>query len=112
MDIEEDFVVWVDQSINQGEIYLYRISTGQIQRLTNDNIGQRNPRISQGKVVCEEFQGGNWDVVLYDIESGERISVVDGPGAQVRPALSWPNLLWSEEAGAIQQLVFEQVGCE
>ena len=66
LDISGDLVVWQNAtSQDTDDIYLYEITTGEIQQITSDNAAQYLPQISGDRIVWMDNRSGNWDIYLY-----------------------------------------------
>jgi serine/threonine-protein kinase len=95
---------------------LYRIAVGDFgrpERLSErQNVRLPGSFLPDGKqIVFEEEHldaGGDWDVGMLDLESGDESTIVGGPGLQLRPAIS-PDGRWlaydSNESGQVEVYV-------
>jgi len=95
---------------------LYRISgsgLGRAERLSEGHSVRLPSSFSpDGKkiVFAEEHldAGGDWDIGMSDLESGDESTLVGGPGLQLRPAIS-PDGRWlaydSNESGQVEVYV-------
>lgn len=70
---------------------LYKLDNkGNTELLLNDSVKISNPRLSPDRTklayMSEDF--GNWDVYIYDLESGETVNVTNSPAIEGFPAWS------------------------
>lgn len=91
-----DWLVWEDA--NRADIYLYSVSAGDGFYLTSDGVLQRNPDISGGTVVWEDYRHGNAaSIYAYRIESGETVRVTTSPGNHRRPSVDGAIVAWEDD---------------
>lgn len=60
-----NYVAWVTQINGAGQIFRYDISSGKILQITSSSTNL-NPKISNGKVVWEWWDGDKWQIFLFD----------------------------------------------
>jgi len=97
-DVDGDLVVWTDLrngttypncSYENSDIYLYRISTGELRQLTSEPHDQEYATISGKYVAWTDYRYGSRDpsgvpiqshVFVYNLEKGEEKQVTFGKG--------------------------------
>ncbi len=67
--ISGDWAVWADWRHGSGynsDIYAANVVSGQVYRITSNNLMQTGPAASGGRVVWADQRGGNWDIYLRE----------------------------------------------
>jgi beta propeller repeat protein len=95
--VSDDRLVWE----NNGDIYLYTISTGTTGQLTSDTAFQWRPLISGDTVVWVEDNYEDNYLVLYDLSTGEKRQLMDMTVNWMYPSAISGNLLVCEMNGNI-----------
>jgi beta propeller repeat protein len=67
-DIDDMYIVWQQlEDWTNWEIYLYRLDTGTVTRVTNHGANQLKPVVSEGRIVYQDNRNGNWDIYLSKV---------------------------------------------
>lgn len=91
-----EWLVWEDAA--RSDIYLFNVAAGQGYYVTADRFAQRNPEISDGIVVWEDYRNYNRaDVYAYFIETGETRRISTGPGNHRNPSIDSPIVAWEDD---------------
>ncbi len=112
-DVDGDLVVWTDLrngttypncSYENSDIYLYRISTGELRRLTTDPHDQEYAVVSGKYVAWTDYRYGSRDpsgvpiqshVFVHNLETGEEKQVTFGEGfVECCPKISGDRLVY------------------
>jgi len=104
-ETDGNYVVWLGFSqpdgevfLPGGEIFVYEISSGEIQRITNDSNLDSPPQIANGRVVwASHVVGGSVEpgkIFLYDIATGVTEQVTDGTQDDSSPRIDNNSIIW------------------
>jgi len=101
--ISGDRIVWEDsrncdyEHINNYDIYMYDLGTGNETQVTTDTATQTFPAISGNRIVWQDERNGNLDIYMYDIDTGEETQITTDTASQSRPAISGSRIVWQDE---------------
>ena len=98
--ISGDKVVWEDHRNNNGDIYLYNLTTKTETRITTSIAQAGHPAISGNRIVWPDSRNGNDDIYMYDLTTGTETQITDNLSRQERPAISGDNIVWSDNRNA------------
>jgi beta propeller repeat protein len=93
-------IVWWDSKSGNWDIYMYDLSTGQENQITNDPSDQKEPDIFNEIIVWEDFRNGKGDIYMYNITSGIETQITTNPRSQLLPAVDENLIVWSSFGGA------------
>lgn len=99
--IAESNAVWSGQDPGTGDIsiYLYDISSGGLQQVTDESGGtQLDPGASQGYIIWTNLTTGSSDVYLYAIANESTIPVVTDNSYQMETAIGGNTTAWADNA--------------
>ncbi|HLS27149.1 MAG TPA: hypothetical protein VK041_00750, partial [Opitutales bacterium] len=101
-DIHAGRVVWQDQrNVGSGEIFLADLETGEIKRLTANEHGQFNPKISGQWVVWQDNRHTQVDLYGYDLLRDGEIRLTSTSHNETRPFIQGNWVVYEEDsAGA------------
>lgn len=90
-------VVYHSNRNSRSEVFLYDLRTGTEHEIAVGRPGGRIPDIS-GTLVTYEGPGstGYPDVWVYDLASGVRRNLTEGPGNQTNPAVDGRRVVWED----------------
>jgi beta propeller repeat protein len=94
-DISDRYVVWWDDSKDDGDIYAYDLEKDTIIQITSDPHAQFGPAVSGERIVWTDARSGNWDIYMYDPELGE-VPVCTNPASQDLPAIDGDYIVWRD----------------
>ena len=86
-----NYIVWEEN----GDIYLYTISSGNVRNLTNNPYKQYDPAIYGDNVVWSDKRNGRWDIYLYNISSSREFRVTSSAGEHYFPAIYDKTVVWT-----------------
>lgn len=93
---EGDWLVWEDAA--RSDIYVYNVAAGQGYYLMADRFVQRNPEISGGVIVWEDYRSFNRaDVYAYFLDTGETRRITSGPGNHRNPSIDGALVAWEDD---------------
>lgn len=80
-------------------VVLHDIATGTNLTIgSGDGFNQRVPDVSQGRMVYEDYAGGDSDVMLYDAWFSLNIPIANGAAEEVMPRISGNLVAWYNES--------------
>ncbi len=92
-----EYLVWVGDVNEAGQIYLYHILTDTMTQLTSLSTNQK-PKISkEGKVVWEGWVGDTWQIFFFD---GKSVRQLTNGEASVNPDIEGDNIVFGQKDGA------------
>jgi beta propeller repeat protein len=93
-DVQAGRVVWQDlRNQGAGEIYLYGLETGVLQRLTTNSFGKYNPAIDGHWVVWQDSRNVTLDIYGFDLLRNVEVQVTATSENESQPYLSGPWLV-------------------
>lgn len=89
-------LVWSDDRNLTGvyNIYLYDLLTNQERCLTSEPWDHYNPNIFGNRIVWGEYQNGNEDIYLYQMETGQKTRITRNLSSQFSPVISDQWISW------------------
>lgn len=107
-------VVWTDtRRSNNYDIYLYDLADQLFSRITTDAAKFPNmPKISGTRIVWEDLRNdnndaftkgepryltGNFDIYLYNLDTGKETQITTHTSAQREPALFGDTIVWNDQ---------------
>ena len=96
-DIWGDRIVWRDTRNDNGDIYLFNVTTSAETRITTDPANQTKPKIYGDHIVyMDNRNNGNWDIYVYDLGTGTESPVANGTASQQNPAIYGNRVVWQD----------------
>lgn len=85
--INSGYIVYHHSDAKTGNcVNLYNIETGSTTRVTHAGK-QYNADIYGGKIVYDSHLGENWDIYMYDINTGKDVKLTSEPHDQLKPMI-------------------------
>ena len=92
-DLSGDQVIWIDDPSGPA-VYLYDITGGTWQRVTNKTGIQGLPVLDRGRITWADTRGDDRDIFVLDLATGKETQVTEGKGNQFTPAISGDRVAW------------------
>jgi beta propeller repeat protein len=94
-DISDKYVVWWDDSKDEGDIYAYDLENDSIIQVTSEPHAQFDPVVSGDRIVWTDARKGNWDIYMWDSEHGE-VQITKNIDSQDLPAIDGDFIVWRD----------------
>ena len=92
-----DIVIWVDNVSGQTDLFMYNLSTDQLQQLTDDPLEKMDPFTDGRRLVWSQNFNGQWDLNLYDFVTGSQVLLTNDTVVERYPSISGNVVIWSAE---------------
>jgi beta propeller repeat protein len=102
--ISNERILWEDYRNGNGDIYLYNISTGVEQQITNNSANQVNPSISGDLVVWQDDRNGNVDIYLYNLTSERESQITNDTSGQYAPVIDGEQIAWKDTRNGYSEI--------
>ena len=89
-----DRIVWLDNQ--DGDIYMYDLSTGKETQITNNPSSHGNPAIYGDRIVWEDYRNGNYDIYMKDLNTGLETQITNNPADQLFPSIYGDRIVWED----------------
>jgi len=98
-DVQAGRVVWRDlRNGGGGDIYLYGLEAGGLQRLTTASSGKFNPAIYDQWVVWQDNRNTEQDIYGFDLLRNREVQITATPEDETQPRLNGPWLVCLDNA--------------
>jgi len=92
-----DVVVWVDNVTGQTDIFLYDLTTGQVQQISDDPLEKMDPFTDGKRLIWSQNFNGQWDLNLYDFTTGAQVLLTNDEAVERYPSIFGNTVVWSAE---------------
>jgi len=97
-----DRIVWLDNQ--DGDIYMYDLSTGKETQITNNPSSHGNPAIYGDRIVWEDWRNGNSDIYMKDLSTGLETQITCNQSYQSYPSIYGDRIVWFDSRNNIATL--------
>jgi beta propeller repeat protein len=99
-----DRIVWRDwrngneHDFENGDIYMYDISTSTETRITSNESCQVNPAVYKDRIVWADDRNGgeNWDIYMYNLSTKKETQITSNESYQFSPAIYGSRIVWQD----------------
>ena len=97
--VTDGYVLWCVGTGDYMEVYSMDRTTLEIRRLTTDSNEDREPRQAGNLIVWESLRT-DWEVVAYNITTGETVQLTENDTRDMLPCTDGTNIYFQAEVGA------------
>ena len=99
-DMSDKYISWVAHPYYMApnrHVYYYNIETGETSFLetTGPGLGY-GTGVDGERIVWEDRRNGNWDIYMYDIQTGEETLLTPNPYDQKHPRITGNNVVFQD----------------
>jgi beta propeller repeat protein len=87
-------VAYISGNDQYAQVYVYTISSGTTQKITNVNSEKIGTAIYQNKVVWADERNGNWDIYMYDLSTGNETRLTTDTKDDWKPDINGDTVAW------------------
>ena len=99
VSVTDAYVLWCIGSGDYMEVYSMNRATLEIRRLTTDANEDREPR-QAGNLIVWESRRPDWEVMAYNITTGETVQVTSNDTSDTLPCTDGTNIYYQGQVGA------------
>ncbi len=100
--LSDDILVWQDwRDVGNGEIYLMKLHTGEILRVTDSVAGQYHPAVWGNWIVWSDTRGGQNDLYGYNLLRAAEINLTNTAESETRPSLNGDWVYYEEDSPGV-----------
>jgi beta propeller repeat protein len=88
--IDESKIAW----LRDGNVFLFDVFVRQI---TQSSTVAGQPVVSGSRVVWQDEINGNWDVYMYDLDTGSHYQITNEESDQMNPAIYGDKIVWQDD---------------
>ncbi len=92
-----DIIVWVDNITGQTDIFLYSLTTGRIQQISDNPLEKMDPSTDGRRLVWSQNFNGQWDLNLYDFATGVQVLLTNDTVVERYPSIFGNTVVWCAE---------------
>ncbi len=96
VETDGSYLVYKDNNLDYGDIYLYDISTGESVLLSTTGIIEISPDISSGYVVWQALESEVWQIYVYDLSNVVSQVLSPSNAHQITPSISSDWIVWAD----------------
>ncbi|MFA5771287.1 MAG: hypothetical protein WC974_00950 [Thermoplasmata archaeon] len=93
-----DKIAWVgiDYALGGRNIYMYNMTTGRKEMITNDTVNEYGPKIHDGKMTWMVFENNVWHIYIYSITTRNSRILTNSTCNQTFPEVYGNTIVWAD----------------
>ncbi|WP_292386301.1 TolB family protein [Methanoculleus sp. UBA430] len=92
-----DIVVWVDNVSGQTDLFLYNLTNGEVQQISDDPLEKMDPFTDGKRLIWSQNFNDQWDLNLYDFTTGAQVLLTNDAAVERHPSIFGNTVVWSAE---------------